>query len=366
MPMQEIVNEGATFFLGANTPQGFYSLFNELYDPRAGWRLYIIKGGPGTGKSSLMKRVAAEADRRGLYCERIRCSSDPRSLDGVIIPSLKLSVADGTAPHVLEPKYPGVSEVIVDLGAFRDDGRLRRHAEEIIRLTDENKEKHAQCTRFLNAAGCAATDLVKIAADALELEKLERFASHLCEHAFGVGAGEAQPVQRRFLSALTPEGIVLFGGAAAALCERRIVLNDEIGLPASMIVEALAVCAAENGYRVIKCPCPLAPETKTEHLLLPELSLGIFTANRRHPIRFENARTVQCSRFLSKNEMGMHRNRLRFTSRARDEMLAEALKRLQEAKALHDELEKYYIDAMNFTALNKYGEKLIAEIFEAE
>jgi hypothetical protein len=358
------LSAGAAFFLGANTPGGFYSLFDELCDPADGWRLYIIKGGPGTGKSTLLKTIAAEADRRGLYCERIHCSSDPASLDGVIVPSLKLSAADGTAPHVLEPKYPGVCETIVDLGAFRNDRKLREHREEILRLTDENKEKHAQRTRLLHAAGCAAADLAKIAADALELEKLERFVDHLSARSFGIGAGDAGKPQRRFLSALTPEGIWTFYETAEALCEKKIVLHDEIGLASSMHVESLAANAAENGCRVIRCPCPLAPDAKTEHLLLPELTLGVFTSNRRHPFKGDNAANVQCSRFLSKNEMGMHKNRLRFTARARDEMLAEALVRLREAKELHDELERYYVDAMDFAAVQNYAEKLLREIFE--
>ena len=39
-------------FLGANTPIGFVSLFDELYDPYQEQHLYIIKGGPGCGKYS--------------------------------------------------------------------------------------------------------------------------------------------------------------------------------------------------------------------------------------------------------------------------------------------------------------------------
>lgn len=354
---------GAAFFLGANTPGGFYSLFNELCDPAAGWRLYIIKGGPGTGKSTLMKRIAAQADRRGLYCERIYCSSDPGSLDAVIMPSIKVSVADGTSPHVLEPKYPGVCEKIVDLGAFRNDEKLRMNADEILRLTDANKEKHAQCTRFLNAAGYAHKDLIKLASESLELDKTENFTEHLSQREFGAGAGGQAQVRRRFLSAFTPLGVHVFYSTAEALCERKIVLHDEIGLAAPIITESLFLHAAEAGYNVIKCPCPLSPENKTDHLLIPELSLGIFSSNSMHPFRFENAKNVQCSRFFAKTEMRLHRNRLRFTSKARAEMIGEALARLKEAKALHDALEKYYIDAMDFNALGVFAEDLIKEIF---
>ena len=45
------------FFLGANTPQGFVSRFDQLADPTDGWREFVIKGGPGAGKSTLMKMI---------------------------------------------------------------------------------------------------------------------------------------------------------------------------------------------------------------------------------------------------------------------------------------------------------------------
>ena len=54
-------------FLGANTPKGFVSFFDELYNPYDNCSAYIIKGGPGTGKSTLMKAICLE-------CEKRKCS----------------------------------------------------------------------------------------------------------------------------------------------------------------------------------------------------------------------------------------------------------------------------------------------------
>ncbi|MBO5797021.1 MAG: ATPase, partial [Clostridia bacterium] len=45
------------FFLGANTPGGFVGYMPESYAAGEGWRVYIIKSGPGTGKSTFMRRV---------------------------------------------------------------------------------------------------------------------------------------------------------------------------------------------------------------------------------------------------------------------------------------------------------------------
>ena len=76
------------YFLGANSPQGFYSLYDQLICPEQARAIYILKGGPGCGKSTLMRRVGALAEQAGVPVEYIICSGDPASLDGVILPTL--------------------------------------------------------------------------------------------------------------------------------------------------------------------------------------------------------------------------------------------------------------------------------------
>lgn len=99
------------FFLGANTPQGFVSRFDQLADVNDGWRKFVIKGGPGSGKSTLMKKVVASLEGSCSDVEMIHCSSDVDSLDGVIVPGLRFSIADGTLPHgraaTITKKHPG-------------------------------------------------------------------------------------------------------------------------------------------------------------------------------------------------------------------------------------------------------------------
>ena len=86
------------FFLGANSEEGFFSLYDQLLGGRLD-DLMILKGGPGCGKSSLMRKVGAAMEEQGLAVEYIQCSGDPDSLDAVIIPTLATAIVDGTAPH---------------------------------------------------------------------------------------------------------------------------------------------------------------------------------------------------------------------------------------------------------------------------
>ena len=91
------------YFLGANSPTGFYSLYDCLISPQEARAVYILKGGPGCGKSTLMRKVGTWAEEAGLETEYILCSGDPDSLDAVILPGRDVAIVDGTAPHVVVP-----------------------------------------------------------------------------------------------------------------------------------------------------------------------------------------------------------------------------------------------------------------------
>ena len=86
------------YFLGANTPDGFYSLFQHLLPVEEAKTLYILKGGPGCGKSTLMNRLSRTAQELEEPVEEILCSGDPDSLDGVIFPQRRVALVDGTFP----------------------------------------------------------------------------------------------------------------------------------------------------------------------------------------------------------------------------------------------------------------------------
>ena len=353
----------SSYFLGANTPSGFYSLFSELHCPEEGWRLYILKGGPGTGKSTFMKKIAAVCDKKGLFCERIFCSSDPKSLDAVIIPSLKVSIADGTPPHTIEPVYPGVSEIIVDAGIFRDDKRLRENADEIISLTKENSLQHKKCVEFLLAAKSADNDTSSVVLPFLKIERLHKFSEKLADAKITSVSDGRGKLKKRFLSALTPEGVCVFRETFEKECENRIVLADPFGCASSMILKILSMRALDNGLDCIMCYCPMSPEFRPEHLMIPSLSLGFYTSNRIHPEDFSSSGHIDCLRFIDSDGLSRHKNRIAFNNRSRDEMLTAAIGKLENAKRIHDRLERLYIDAMDFDALNSYSEKIISDIF---
>ena len=86
-------------FPGGNTSQGFFSYYDYILGQEEASRIICIKGGPGVGKSTFMKQIGAEMVDKGYDVEFMHCSSDNNSLDGIVIPAIKVALLDGTAPH---------------------------------------------------------------------------------------------------------------------------------------------------------------------------------------------------------------------------------------------------------------------------
>ena len=77
----------------------------------------------------------------------------------------------------------------------------------------------------------------------------------------------------------------------------------------------------------------------------------------------EAYKTVSANRFLDLPEMRAYSARLNFNRRAFSELLDEAVLSAANAKSIHDELEKYYIPAMDFSKVEKKSDELIERIF---
>ena len=136
------------FFAGVNTEKGFVNYLSHYLRPKN--YVYIIKGTAGGGKSTLMKRIGEHYSALGEDVTYIRCSSDPSSLDGVLLNTRSIAIADGTAPHVLEPEYTAAREKIIDLGRYTDVKKLDKEA--VITYTKKKKECYSRACRYLRAA----------------------------------------------------------------------------------------------------------------------------------------------------------------------------------------------------------------------
>ena len=173
------------WFLGSNAPKGYYSRFEKIFGASPDGKYFLLKGGPGTGKSTMLKKIASVLIKKGLSTELVFCSADKDSLDAVMTSDGKFAAADATLPHAYEPKYPGTSEFPVSLWDCWDENRLREHRKEINGLFDANRKLHEEARRYIFAASGLLEEAAKLGMDSLVPEKVEKAAARICFREFG-------------------------------------------------------------------------------------------------------------------------------------------------------------------------------------
>lgn len=145
------------YFGAANSFRGFICYFDTIFDSSKFDRVYVIKGGPGTGKSSLMKKITQELCETQCDIDEIYCSSDPKSLDGVIISAnqRRIAIIDGTSPHQRDAVYPMVTDRIINLADNLDEEMLKHDRDRIIELSKIKGECYLKAYSYLKLSGSA-------------------------------------------------------------------------------------------------------------------------------------------------------------------------------------------------------------------
>lgn len=350
------------WFLGANAPKGYYSKFDQLFRTAPNGKCFLLKGGPGTGKSTMLRKIAKELYEKGFETELVFCSADTDSLDAVLTSDGSFAAADATLPHAVEPKYPGAFETTVDLCSCWDEKKLRKSKAEIVSLFELNRRLHEEARRYISAAAALLDEAARLGMDSVFQEKVEKTAFRICAREFGRKIRKRGTEKQRFLSAVTDKGVFFFNNTPKILCERIYLLDDDPGAVSRIFMNTVRKNALENGLDIITCRCPLFPLEKIEHIFIPELRLGFVTANKRHKLEVVPYRIIHSRRFTDRKKFSENKIRIKFALRSASNLIDEAALCMKEAKAVHDELESYYIPAMDFSKVEEKFKTVAEEI----
>lgn len=348
-------------FPGANTSNGFYSYFDYII-PNDIKRIFCLKGGPGVGKSSLMKKVAREFSDKGYDVEVFPCSSDPGSLDAVLIKKLKVVLLDGTSPHIVDPKVPGAIDEIVNFGDFWDVDNLENNKMEIMQCNKNISSCFQRAFKYLKAAEPIFYDIESKHKDAMDFGKLNKFTDEFMEELFvGVENKEELSVARHlFGTAITPIGHIDYGDSLLQNAEKVYYLNGKIGYGKTTFLKRIYDRAIQKGLKVEVFHYPLIPE-KIESIMITDLGVAITTS-----LLFKDQNIIDLERFIDNEKINGYKEELEVNEKILDEMINYAISNLKKAKLNHDIIENYYIPNMNFEEIDKLKEQLIKRITKYE
>lgn len=355
--------EVTQYFPGGNTAQGFYSLWNSNIDDLD--KLIILKGGPGTGKSNLMLKLSGVLVEKGFDVELLWCSSDAESLDGVVLRGISLGIVDGTAPHLRDPIYPGVVDKIINLGDYWDEKVLQKNKAEIFRLTDLNKALFRETFRLFALAKKDHDVLEKLYIEGMDWKAVDTLTADLVEKLFSsYPKREGGRERHRFAGASTPQGSVNYLDDLISKARTRYIIKGRAGTGKSTLTKRVAREARLCGFAVEYYHCSFDPDS-IDNIYIPELSLCIIDGTPPHektPQPGDNV--LDMFSYMSGAVYQQNEEKIAAFDKSYQRNFNKALEVLKECKGVHDELEKCYIEAMDFEALNKVREKLISEILE--
>lgn len=351
------------YYAGGNTARGFYSLYESNLEGMD--RLFILKGGPGTGKSSLMKHIGAEWSDKGYDIQYLHCSSDNNSIDGVIIEQLKVAVVDGTAPHVIEPKCPGAVDEYVNLGIAWDSARLAAQKDTIIQYTERISAAFQKAYDCFAQALHIHDDWEKIYIKNMDFSKANALTEQLLDQLFqGQTLEKKADVRHRFLGAATPKGAVDFVPNLTADVAKRYFIKGRPGSGKSTMLKKIAACAEQNGFDVEVYHCGFDPNS-LDMVIVRELGFAIFDSTAPHeyfPEKESDEIIDMYEAIITPGTDEKYAEQLADVSRKYSSKMKEAISYLAGVKSLRDELEAIYIEAMNFEMVDKIRDDIQHQI----
>jgi Ni2+-binding GTPase involved in maturation of urease and hydrogenase len=337
-------------FPGGNTSKGFYSLYRYILSQDEARRIICIKGGPGTGKSSLMKNIARLFVDKGFDVEQHHCSSDNNSLDGVVIKGLNVAILDGTSPHVVDPINPGAVDEILNMGDCWNEEGFKKYRQNIIEINKEIGKTFRHAYRFLGSARCIHEDWSNCNQEALNMSKLNKFKESLKDSLFTKPVSHMGFDRHLFATAFTPNGIVTFVDNLLEGYQNVYVMNGGPGSGKTDVLQYISDEALKRGYFVEVFHDPFIPE-RIEHIFIPQLNFALVTSNEINQKQL-TGKQINMEDFANNGALAKYRNQVEEDKIFFYDLTGKALSIISTAKKLHDDMEVFFIANMDFDKVN--------------
>ncbi|MBS4537135.1 PRK06851 family protein [Clostridium sp. D2Q-11] len=348
------------FFPGGNTSKGFYSYYDYIIEQDAN-RIFVLKGGPGVGKSSIMKKIGKHLNNIGYAVEYHHCSSDNNSLDGIVIPKLRVAMVDGTAPHIVDPKNPGAVDEIVNMGDFWDKDKVEEKKEEILSVNSEVSKCFKRAYKFLMASRPIVEDIIEKNSESMIFGKVNLAVNEFISEIFmgSPYSDKKGKIRHLFGSAYTPNGHIEYTESILSNAAKVYGIKGDYGTGKTTVLEKIFYSAIERGLDVEVLHTPLIPE-KIESVYIKDIKVGITISDAFK----DKNNTLNLNQYINNNIIDKYREKIEEDRKLVNELIARAIENLKEAKSLHDKLEKFYIPNMNFNDVDYLEKELINRILK--
>lgn len=267
------------YFASGNTASGYASLLDSALEQLE--TIIYLKGGPGTGKIIPLHRHAEELSQQGYEVWSLHCASDPDTLDGLIVPALRLGIVNGTTPSHIALQQLKSSVICLDIGQTGDDARLTDLLAETPALQKAIAQSFADAYSEFARALAIHDKWESIYISQMDFARADEITAAFGERLFA-GKHQERTAQaaHRFLGAATPRGAVDF---VPNLTDglKRILIKGRPGSGKSTLLKKLAAEAQQRGFDAEIYHCGFDPNS-LDMLIVRDLGFAIFDSTAPH------------------------------------------------------------------------------------
>ncbi len=325
-------------FAGANSSRGFFSHYQYLAMDSLN-RVFILKGGPGTGKSTIIQKVS-----RNYPCslEKYHCTAASDSLDGLFIPSQQVSIIDGTSPHTIDPHLPGAVQQVIDLGRYWDEKVLIAQRKKIQDLVAEKANRYKAAYGWLAVAGGLADQVQQLERTRVKLNARE-IAAHIKEY---ISTPSKGIIRHAFATGITADGFVSFLPSLKVKHSFALVGGNRAFN--SLVLVEISRHLSLHHIPALYLYCGLQPQ-HLEHIYIPG-ELAIFSSHQPHLVKGIDGEFGP--EYTGPSELESQVSN--YIERAIDDMA--------KAAKLHSQLEEVYRSGMDYSEIARLPEKIVSDI----
>ncbi|MFV0516965.1 MAG: hypothetical protein ACK5MV_06180 [Aminipila sp.] len=265
---------------------------------------------------------------------------------------------------------------IIHLGDYWNERGIRENKLAVIDTNEKIKSLFRYSYNYIAAAGKlydSVTEIYNIAIERAEMYKLTAniVGDELAHKEICLNPGT---IKKFFASAITPMGIQNYIKSLIKGYKKIYIISSPVGLCATSILSVFSESAVYRGLDVEEYYCPMRPETKVEHLLVPELGVAFISVNKYHDIEPWEIATeedeknnpeiihIDMNELIEKRKIEKLEKLIENNLETMDKLISDGIGCIKLAKQEHDYLESFYIPNMDFKKIDELRDEIIAKI----
>lgn len=272
----------------------------------------------------------------------------------------------------MDPKNPGAVDEILHLGDYWNEQLLRKHKNEILASNARVGKLFKIAYSQLAEAKVIKDERDSYYDEATNFAGVNKFIHDIAKSIISKAnmQFEQEPNERHlFATAFTPEGHAHHLDTILQDVEKLYLITGEANAIGSYIVGTIADAVNMHGLDTEVYHCTLEPE-EVDLVVIPSMKIAVLkdipTINFK-PQDIPNIKQVKVfnlDQFLDQDIVAVYDTEIKCCNERLQSALCRAISYIAAAKAEHDVMERYYIPAMNFDAINTKRNEILQRILK--